>query len=299
MPPPSLTTALDALTLVSAVVALHGLRRFGPPRQVHAEMGVPFVVGRAVVRFVSERGGRPTPWAAGLTARERVAAAVLVAAEAVATWGVLEWLVTYVQRYYPHVMSLHDAWTKRAKGGEMVRWTPFNALEAATWRRRIDRIVQRGWAGVKMDRVNLVHEGARGKIYVGCWPYRGLADLPRDGVDVVLDLTNEVPEHPDLCATGKITYYYCPVWDQCAPMDTGRYLATVRRVAAEKGDVMVHCIFGVGRSSMTAALIMVARGEVASAAEAYARIRKARPIVRWRPEQLAFVEEMAQVLRSA
>jgi len=67
--------------------------------------------------------------------------------------------------------------------------------------------------------------------------------------------------------------------DQRLPDDVERWIASVHEAAAHDGDLYVHCLMGVGRSSMAVACILLARGAASSVHEAYELIRKQRPMV--------------------
>jgi len=313
--------ALEWAALVCLLVSVRDARAHPVPRQAHAEMGTPFALAVLATGAARRwRWGRAGAWDAPLrllelqraaTPRQRLVALarllatnvplLLSAAQMVAGWGLAEWALTYAQRYASWALALPDAWLKDAGSGALrVPWTPHAAYEAAQWRSRLDALAKRGGhEGRAFERYNRVSSGARGATYVSCWPHRGEADLPREEpIAVVLDMTNEVPEHPSLTAApspanGNRQYVSFPVWDQGLPQRREQFVATVRRVACVPGNVLVHCIAGVGRSTMTAALVMLARGDVATVEEAYAQIRKARPLVRWRPDQRAFVDEIA------
>ena len=130
-----------------------------------------------------------------------------------------------------------------------------------------------------------------GKVYLGTWPAKGEENLP-ENVSMILDMTNEVSAHKTMLAKDR-RFLNAPVWDQRLPVDIESWIAKVHEAAKHPGDLYVHCLMGVSRSSMAVACILLARGIASSAREAYEIIKKQRPVVHWNEAQMGFVEMVA------
>ena len=74
-------------------------------------------------------------------------------------------------------------------------------------------------------------------------------------------------------------------------------VAFIRAAHAEGMPVLVHCHAGVGRASLTASAFLIAGGM--SHAEAFARIRRARPIVALNAVQYARLAEWERLSRQS
>ena len=123
-------------------------------------------------------------------------------------------------------------------------------------------------------------------------------ELPHE-VGLVVDLTCELWEPREI--RGRRDYLCVPTLDQCLPLD--HVLANiVRRVARERGMVLIHCAQGHNRSAAVAAAVMVVRGLAPDAEEASRRIAAVRPKIHIRRVQLAAVNRVLSsraVLRPA
>lgn len=125
-------------------------------------------------------------------------------------------------------------------------------------------------------------------IFVGRRP---LADeLPKE-VTLVVDLTAEFPELRAVRAGRQ--YLSAPI------LDTGiaereAFERVVRQVSQWPGPVYIHCALGHGRSGTLAAAVIVAKGLCATAEEAVAMLRTARPRLRLRKNQLAFAKRICE-----
>lgn len=111
-------------------------------------------------------------------------------------------------------------------------------------------------------------------LYLGRRPAAG--QLPAD-TTVVIDLTAEFPV--DRRQLGDRAYLCLPTLDGHVPSpDELRRL--VEQAHALGGVLYVHCAYGHGRSALVAGALLRRRGEVATAAEALARLKAARPRVK-------------------
>jgi protein-tyrosine phosphatase len=137
-----------------------------------------------------------------------------------------------------------------------------------------------------------MHEVSPG-LWVGRRPLAG--ELPAN-LGLVVDLTSEFPAAPGV-SRGR-DYLILPMLDAAATGDESEFLELVLAVANYRKPVLVHCALGHGRSAVTAAAVMLARGLVADPAEAEARLRAARPGVELRPAQRALLRETDRRLRA-
>jgi membrane-associated phospholipid phosphatase len=112
------------------------------------------------------------------------------------------------------------------------------------------------------------------------------------GVIAVLDLTCEFSEPP---AFRSLRYLSLPTLDLTAPSPSllEQALAFIDR-ESEIGIVYIHCKAGYSRTAAVAGAWLLHSGQVASAAEAIARIKQARPACIIRPEARAAVESLAR-----
>jgi hypothetical protein len=109
------------------------------------------------------------------------------------------------------------------------------------------------------------------------------------GVTAVLDLTAEFSETP---AFRALRYRNLPILDLTAPTQE-QLDEAVGFIAAEsaRGTVYVHCKIGYSRSAAVVGAYLLKKGEVATASEAVACLRRARPSIVVRPEALAVLTE--------
>jgi protein-tyrosine phosphatase len=108
------------------------------------------------------------------------------------------------------------------------------------------------------------------------------ADAVHEGVTAVLDVTAEFSEAEPFLA---VKYRHLPILDLTAPMlqqlrDAVQFIAA----EAEQGTVYVHCKIGYSRSAAVVGAYLLHRGLAATAEEAAAVLRKARPSIVIRPE---------------
>jgi Dual specificity phosphatase, catalytic domain/PAP2 superfamily len=117
------------------------------------------------------------------------------------------------------------------------------------------------------------------------------------GVASVLDLSAEFSEAKPL---RKINYRNVPVLDLTAPtqaqlVETSQFIGNHSR----NGAVYVHCKIGYSRSAAAIAAYLIISGEVKTAEEAFAMIRRVRPSVVIRPEVLSALSEFEHRVRSS
>lgn len=108
------------------------------------------------------------------------------------------------------------------------------------------------------------------------------AEVVRDGVTAVLDLTAEFSE---ATAFRGVKYLNIPISDLTAP--TREQLRSMAEFIAEEsrnGFVYVHCKAGYSRSAAAVAAYLIESGACRSGAEAFAIVQAARPSVVIRPE---------------
>src|SRR5439155_1618135 len=109
------------------------------------------------------------------------------------------------------------------------------------------------------------------------------------GVVSVLDLSAEFSEAKPF---RKIIYRNIPVLDLTAPtqaqlVETSKFICNHSR----NGAVYVHCKIGYSRSAAAVAAYLIMSGEVKTAEEAFAMIRRVRPSVVIRPEVLSALSD--------
>jgi protein-tyrosine phosphatase/membrane-associated phospholipid phosphatase len=119
----------------------------------------------------------------------------------------------------------------------------------------------------------------------------------RAGVASVLDLSAEFSEAKSF---RKINYKNIPVLDLTAPtqaqlVEMSEFIVNHSR----KGVVYVHCKIGYSRSAAAVAGYLIISGEVDTAKEAFAMIRRVRPSVVIRPEVVSALFEFELRVRSS
>jgi protein-tyrosine phosphatase/membrane-associated phospholipid phosphatase len=111
---------------------------------------------------------------------------------------------------------------------------------------------------------------------------REAADVVRQGVTAVLDLTTEFNEAKPFLA---LRYLNIPILDLTAP--TQEQLAVMASFIAEQaraGVVYVHCKIGYSRSAAAVGAWLLASGQSRTVEETVARLRAIRPSIVIRPE---------------
>ncbi len=111
-----------------------------------------------------------------------------------------------------------------------------------------------------------------------------------DGIESVVDLTAEFPESSRI-RQGRI-YRAFPILD--GSHSTPAALEQIARAIMDlPGDVYIHCAEGHGRTALVATSLLLARGDVRSAAEAAALVLERRPLARMNASQRKTVDEVA------
>jgi hypothetical protein len=134
------------------------------------------------------------------------------------------------------------------------------------------------------DRYNEVSPG----IYVGrrC----EVSELP-EGVTTVVDLTAELDVPPGLPIA--VRYRTLPTLDGAAPREKA-LAALVEEVASQPGAIYVHCAAGHARSALTAAAIVMRRGEAHDAVKVMRAFRKKRPRIGLSTPQWRLLHRLAR-----
>ena len=114
----------------------------------------------------------------------------------------------------------------------------------------------------------------------------------RKGVTAVLDLTSEFSETPTFLG---LAYQNIPVLDLTG-INSAQLQQAVEFITrhAKDGVVYIHCKVGYSRTAAVAGAWLIASGQAASAEEAMASLRKARPSIVIRPEARFALEEFAR-----
>ena len=130
---------------------------------------------------------------------------------------------------------------------------------------------------------------------------RDLATIEDWGASTLLSLVETpefarmgVPDFADAVARTRLTWLHVPIADMRTPspatLAAWHQQRGALRAALERGDkVLVHCAFGLGRTGMLVARLLVDAG--LEPGEAIARVRKARPGTIETAAQAAFVRQ--------
>ena len=112
----------------------------------------------------------------------------------------------------------------------------------------------------------------------GWWIGGKFGDRLKKKWAVTIDLTCEFPE---ACREVTGEYLLLPCWDGVPP--TPAQIEQAAQLAAEgyqRGDVMVHCAHGRGRSTTVLAACLVRDGRASTWEEAFKLIHARRPVVK-------------------
>jgi hypothetical protein len=114
-------------------------------------------------------------------------------------------------------------------------------------------------------------EPAKNHLVDGVWIGRAPSRLDRDGMNSLVDLTAELPMRSDA---------YIPMLDLMPPTDEQLDAAVhaIMKLAVRR-PTLVCCALGYSRSAIACAAWLVAAGHTATAEEALAQVRRARPQV--------------------
>lgn len=129
----------------------------------------------------------------------------------------------------------------------------------------------------------------------GQYRQRGWERLEARGITAVVNLRTEFDDEAAGIAPQR--YLYLPTIDDKPPSleHLRKGVEFITEEIQRQGGVYVHCGSGVGRAPTMAAAYLVSTG--LRPAEAWARIRSARPFIRPKPRQISQVNEFAQVFR--
>jgi predicted protein tyrosine phosphatase len=125
----------------------------------------------------------------------------------------------------------------------------------------------------------------------GQYRRRGWPRLEARGITAVVDMRVEFDDRA--AGIAPESYLYLPTVDDCAPSleDLEAGAAFMAQEIARGGGVYVHCGSGVGRAPTMAAAYLVRSG--LSPAQAWDRIRQARPFIRPTAVQIEQLERFA------
>lgn len=118
------------------------------------------------------------------------------------------------------------------------------------------------------------------------------ADLARDGIGAVVNVSRELIEPIASLEAEGIAYLQVPAWDGRVPdlHDAHRGVSFIAAQIAQGRKVYVHCASGVGRS-VSLVLCYLSAHEGTSVEDALAAITRARPRVNLSRLQRAFVDD--------
>ncbi len=129
----------------------------------------------------------------------------------------------------------------------------------------------------------LTKEPPYNEIAPGLWLGRRCLgkELP-SGIELIVDMTSEFPEPPDL-NSGR-SYVCVPTLDASVPSDKA-FAELVQTIVASPGPVYVHCALGHGRSVAVMTAVLVAKGNAATIEQAEQSVKQARPRTEINPVQ--------------
>ncbi len=178
-------------------------------------------------------------------------------------------------------------------------WTASSVLKL--WGSLALGVVGLGYAGVGPRIFGKVSDG-RSRALRSERPFHELVDgiiigrrlLPGEypeGIESVVDLTAEFPESSRI-RQGR-NYWAFPILDG-SPSTPEALEQVARAIMDLPGDVYIHCAEGHGRTALVATSLLLARGDVQSAAEAVELVLGRRPLARMNATQRKVVDEVAE-----
>lgn len=220
----------------------------------------------------------------------------------IALLGQINSILIMSARFSPNILFLpENSFKKDPRSGQMnpiayLFWFPWTFLEVLTFKKLVLPPIFESSKPL-IERFDLIHsiekleegeDDRRQCIYQGMWP--GFFEKSRfpPNIDLILDLSNELNAH---ILKGQ-EYINIPVWDQTCPNDKELFLRAVNYCALFKGNIYIHCAFGVGRSSLATVCILIKRGICSSVDEAVSLVKSRRKYVEMRPSQILFLNEM-------
>ena len=120
---------------------------------------------------------------------------------------------------------------------------------------------------------------------------RAFANELPDNISLIVDLTAELTEPPDLIS-GK-TYICVPTLDASVPSDEV-FQELIGTISSWQGNIYIHCALGHGRSATVAAAILISQGVVDNANQAEKLLKKARPGISFSTAQRQLLERFRQ-----
>lgn len=131
-------------------------------------------------------------------------------------------------------------------------------------------------------------------LYVGGqYSAKGWPRLQERGITAVVNLRDEFDDAE--AGIAPAAYLHLPTVDDRPPSmeDLCRGVQFIEQQIAAGGRVYVHCMLGVGRSVTLVAAFLVSQG--ATPAEAWWRIRRARPFIQPTSGQVTIIEQFAEL----
>lgn len=255
----------QSLAMASFLAVMWGQRQKQPQKYLPSRIGL-FYLG---------------VWALGRQLGSR-------AVQALGRYASAYFVMVSLSRFFPQALRLPATITGKDPVSGEFPWLyralnlPYGLLE----RQMFHRVTERD---VKTLKLGLApYNQINSTMYLGLSPaLLGNSSLPKD-IGLVWDLCNEFENNH----VPNAEYVCVPVWDQTVPQDVERFLEVVDRVSKFKGKVYFHCAFGIGRSSLAAAAVMIKRGLADSPEEALALIQRERPFVHWGPEPTEFMNKI-------
>ena len=209
--------------------------------------------------------------------------------------GMLNFVIMALSRFSPGLLAVPETWTgKGLRTGKItwpmnLFWLPWMTAEQLIFHRITSAILNS--KKPFLEKYNLVHsDKVHGDLYVGMWPGFFRNQLPPN-IDLVVDMSNEYPESDEVIQGRR--YICCPIWDQAMPLDKERFVRTVEEAAFFKGNIYVHCGFGVGRSVLAVICILMRRRIASDYKEAYQMVKSVRPFVDLKSSAMEFLDEIS------
>lgn len=174
---------------------------------------------------------------------------------------------------------------KRVRSGTIAWWAwivffPYFVLTLTLW--YLHRLLGR--------------EGCYNEVVPGiCIGRRPFGNEMPPGIDLVVDLTAELPEFPQVM-TGR-SYICVPVLDASIP-DEKTFHELIEYLRDWQGNIYVHCALGHGRSATVVATLLIARGFVRHLQAAERLLKTVRPGVSLNATQRHFVLNSLESFKS-
>lgn len=130
-----------------------------------------------------------------------------------------------------------------------------------------------------------------------------LATLKAAGAKAVLTLTPatelaalQVTELAEQCAAAGLTWFHCPIEDDCAPGEAFQQAwqsagPAIQQLLSQQQSVAIHCKGGSGRTSLAAAQLLAERG--VAKAQILSSIKQIRPHALSLPPHIDYFNALA------